>query len=455
MIERPTRPTHGRSHSYLSPVDPKPRNAATLPTPSNTLERASSRLHLPGKHHLHHDSHRRHRHTQSGADEHHSLRKNRDTDSLYNLVAGLNAERAKRAAPRSQNEDRHSANEASAAPGGLTRMMSARSHRGPGGSDTLHGDFYARYGGYSRYGDGSAELRRRATNELKTPGQEPRVKSPVELDLERAERMKRQRRFTLTKADVAKKDKEIDAAEDEMRERLDQIHSAGVDITRRLDYGYYNLLDKVGNLVGTIQSFQTLASQSAQLVVNFENEGDRLDKDMKRRIEGFKTGFEEREERVGKMEGRGREVQRKAEDLGRRLENARIIIENWEKREDRARKVWGRLWGGIFWSVVSILVLILGIVMWKEWWFRGDPVKAGIGVPSGGHWNQSLKLGDGGDGDRLLRQGHLPDEVRAVLEGIKFRNRRRKDFVTPIAETDESSVGQGEGDQRLAKLDEL
>ena len=449
-IERPTRPTHGRSQSYISPVDPKPRNAATLPTPASTFEKASSRLHLPGKHHLHHDHHRRHKYTQS-EEQHHLRRKSRDraTDSLPNLVAGINAERAKRAAASSHNDDKPTTNDS--ALGNLSRVKSPRSYRG---ADAAFADLHGRYGGYAR---SAAQLRRPATNEPTPPqpAQQQKARNPIEAELERADRLKRQRRFTITRADVVKRDQEIEEAEDEMREKLEQIHTSGIDITRRLDYGYYNLLEKVGNLVGTIQSFQTLATQSAQLVVNFANEGDRLDKDMKSRIEVFKTSFEEREERVGRMEARGREVQRKAENLGRRLDNARIIIQNWEKREDRAKKVWGRFWGGICWSCISIAVLVLCLVMWKEWWFRGDPVKAGMGVRSGGHWNKSLALGDGRPGEQLLRQGNLPDEVQAILDGIEFRNRRRKDFVTPIAATDESEIKQSEGDETLTTFDEL
>ncbi len=446
----PTRPIHGRSQSYLSPAEPKPRNAATLPTPASTLEKASSRLHLPGKHHLHHDHHRRHKHRQS-EEQHHLRRKSRDraTDSLPNLVAGINAERAKRAAATSQNEDKNTTNDP--ASGGLARVKSARSYRG---ADAAFADLHGRYGGYGR---SAAQLRRPATNESTSPqaAYQQRARNPVEADIERAERLKRQRRFTLTQADVVRRDKEIDDAEDEMREKLEQIHASGIDITRRLDYGYYNLLEKVGNLVGTIQSFQTLTTQSAQLVVNFENEGDRLDKDMKRRIEVFKTSFEEREERVEKMETRGKEVQKKAESLGRRLDNARIMIQNWEKREDRAKKVWGRFWGCICWSLISIIILILALVMWKEWWFRGDPVKAGMGVRSGGHRNKSLTLGDGGPGEQLLRQGNLPDDVQAILEGIEFRNRRRKDFATPVTAINESTVESMEGDEILCVLDEL
>ena len=457
-VERPTRPSHGRSQSYLSPVDPRPRNAATLPTQpaspeKSTLERASSRFHLPGKHHLHHDSHRKHRYTQS-EEQHSQHRKNRDrdTDGLPHLVAGLNAERTHRA-----TASQHDAPPAHyPAPGGLTRMMSHRSGRTTGSAGTSDIDIYSRYGAYHRYG-GTTDTRNRATSDLRTPqSAQSRVKSPIELDLERAERVKKQRKFTVTQADVVRKDKDIEEAEEEMREKLEQIHIAGMDITRRLDYGYYNLLEKVGSLVGTIQSFQTLASQSGQLVVNFENESDRLDKDMRRRISSFKTGFHERSDRVSKLEERGRNAQTKAENLGRRLENARVIVSNWSKREDRSRKVWGRFWSSISWCLLSALALILALVMWKEWWFRGDPVKAGIGVPSGGHWNASLTLGDGGEGEKWLRSpGRLPDEVRKVLEGIEFRNRKRKDFVTPLSSVEEGTIGDGHGDERLAVLDEL
>ena len=441
-IEHPTRPSHGRSHSYLSPIDPKPRNAATLPTPSSTLEKASSRLHLPGSS-KHHDSSKRQRYTQSEVEKHHRLRKDDHNDSMRNLVAGLNAEKKRHP---------HGNEFGPAPPGGLTRMMSSRSYRGMSGPDSAFIDVYGRQRNDGAYYN---ELRRRNTTDTRQPGGGAVKKSAIEADLERADRVRRQRRFTLTKSDIVRKDKEIEVAEDEMREALEDVNRTGMEITRRLDYGYYNLLEKIGNLVGTIQSFQTLAEQSKQLVVNFEHESERLDGDMRRRLEKFKDGFEQREKRVEGMEERGSEVARKAADLGQRMDKMRVMIENWERREDRSRKKWGRFWG-MCWSMIALfLVLIVGLVMWKEWWFRGDPVKAGLNLQWAGHRNGSLMLGDGGKGDGVLRRADMPEEVRAILAEIGEKNKVRKGILTRVEATDDVVIPPDEGEEKLRVLDEL
>ena len=252
------------------------------------------------------------------------------------------------------------------------------------------------------------------------------------------------------------KDKEIEEAEEEMRERVADINHTGLEITRRLDYGYYNLLEKVGNLVATIHSFQQLAAQSKQLVRNFEVETGKVDEDMVRRISGFQETFGEREERVAGLAGRGDKTREKAEDLGRRLDNARIMVENWERREEEARKVWGRFWGMVWWTVGVVMVVVVSVVMAKEWWFRGDPVKAGMGTPAGGHPNRSLALGDGGKGERMLASVDLPEDVRVILQDIQQNNKKRKNFIVrPAQVRDEHDMEEQVEDRRLRRLDEL
>ena len=153
-----------------------------------------------------------------------------------------------------------------------------------------------------------------SSNDLRSP-QMPK-KTPIELDLERADRVKRQRKLTVTQSIITAKDKEMEEAEEEMRLRVADINRTGLEITRRLDYGYYNLLEKVGNLVATIQSFQQLAAQSKQLISNFEVETGKVDQDMGRRIGGFHESFQGREERVAGVGGKGREDEREGGGVG-------------------------------------------------------------------------------------------------------------------------------------------
>ena len=292
------------------------------------------------------------------------------------------------------------------------------------------------------------------SHDIRSP--QPPRKTPIELDLERADRVKRQRKSTVTQSLITAKDKEMAEAEEEMRLRVADINRTGLEITRRLDYGYYNLLEKVGNLVATIQSFQQLAQQSKQLIRNFEGETSKVDGDMGRRIGGFQESFTDREERVAGLAGRGVRTRQKAEELGRRLDNARVVVENWEKREEEARKVWDRFLGMVWWTVGVVVVVVVSVVMAKEWWFRGDPVKAGMGTPAGGHSNKSLALGDGGKGERMLASADLPDNVRVILQDIEQNNKRRKNFIVrPAHVTDTQDTKDQVEDKRLRRLDEL
>ena len=288
-------------------------------------------------------------------------------------------------------------------------------------------------------------MRRRATSDPSQPPLKP--KSSFERALERGDEARFAKRLHVKKEDIARRDAELEAAEDEMRSRIAEIMAAGAEITRRLDYGYYNLLEKVGNLVATITSFQSLSTQTAQLIANFDKETTRLDADTRRRVEGFKAGFDVRERKALALAERGRKVGARAEDLSLRLENARLVVENWEKREDQVKKVWDRVFGIVWWTSIVIFVLVVATVLAKEWWFRGDPVKAGLGAHSEGSWNKSLRLGGDGPAETALLGGastttaaeggesdghdvglgaNVPEDVKVILRGIADRNRNGK-----------------------------
>ncbi|KIV85720.1 hypothetical protein PV11_01381 [Exophiala sideris] len=444
-----SRPPQLRSQSYLSPAETKPRNAHTLPHAS-ALERTAERLHrvhLPGSHHRHQHtrshSHSRdsnykrgHRPTQSEALS--SLRgpPSKETNSaLPHLVAGLNAEREKR----------------------------THAQWGPAGTQSTD------------YTDGGRfDPRLRAVSDPHRPPPQPKPKTSFELALERGDQARVARRIHVKREDIVRRDAEIAAAEEEMREHLADISSKGVEITRRLDYGYYNLLETVGNLIATITSFQSLSKQTGQLITNFDKETQRLDAETRKRVEGFKKGFAERERKAHALAERGRKASEKAEQLSVRLENARMIVENWERREDQVRKVWDRVFKIVWSTSISILVLVALVVLGKEWWFRGDPVKAGLRAHSEGSWNKSLRLGtSAGENERVLldENVHLPEDVKDLLQGIAERNRNRKvvfpeiprEIVDGCAEAEDCVNVQPGGlaaledreDPRLRRLDEL
>ncbi|EHY59667.1 hypothetical protein HRR83_001058 [Exophiala dermatitidis] len=479
----PTRPNHLRSKSYLSPTETKTRNAITLPAAS-ALEKTAEklpRIHLPGSshrrhQHRHHHSHshsqlphdhrheegkglpKGHRPTQSDAQPATSTTSRRQQQSketpsnLPHLVAGLNAEREKRlqqppqppnvAAPRSGQQQQQQAQQYSFGPSGTTS------------SDYNEG---------GRFDPGQQQ---RVTSDSNRAAA-LRPKTSFEIALERAEEARVARRLYVKKEEIMRRDVELAEAEEEMRSRIAAITAKGAEITRRLDYGYYNLLETVGSLVAIITGFQSLSKQSEQLIVNFDKETRRLDADTNKRVNSFKAAFEARDRKTQALAERGQKANAKAEELSLRLENARLVIQNWEKREDQVRKVWGRVVGVVWWTSITVVALVVLVVLGKEGWFRGDPVKAGLGAHSEGSWNASLQL-DGSEGsvgarnERLLLmqdddQHHssyvhkgkepvsvsnsasvesapaspesvpkVPEDVRRLLLDIAEKNRRRK-----------------------------
>ncbi|KAL2432231.1 hypothetical protein ABEF95_005058 [Exophiala dermatitidis] len=483
LSHTPTRPNHLRSKSYLSPTETKPRNAITLPAAS-ALEKTAEklpRIHLPGSSHRRHQHrhHHSHSHSQSPQDHRHDEGKrlpkghrptqsdaqpaalttsrrqqqSKDTPSnLPHLVAGLNAEREKRfQQPPPSN--------VAASRSGQQQQPPPQQHSfGPSGTTSSD------YNEGGRFDPGQQQ---RVTSDSNRAAA-LRPKTSFELALERAEEARVARRLYVKKEEIMRRDAELAEAEEEMRSRIAAITAKGAEITRRLDYGYYNLLETVGSLVAIITGFQSLSKQSEQLIVNFDKETRRLDADTNKRVNSFKAAFEARDRKAQALAERGQKANAKAEELSLRLENARLVIQNWEKREDQVRKVWGRVVGVVWWTSITVVALVVLVVLGKEGWFRGDPVKAGLGAHSEGSWNASLQLG-GGEGsvgarnERLLLmqdgnfQHHsshaykdnepasgsvpasagsapaspgpvpkVPEDVRRLLLEIAEKNRRRK-----------------------------
>ena len=367
---------------------------------------------------------RRHKHTQS---EVHGPRQH-GSDSLPHLTAGLVAER------RRQDSEKQRATDFLLGPRAqeLRRMASTRSYR--------QGEVASTDG----RNDLRNELRRRATSDPKTPSKV--VKSPIENALDKAYEKKLARIGSVTQKDVDRMKVRSAEAEEELRSRLDYLVQMSMDITRRLDYTYYSLLERIGSLVSTIHSFQSLSTQSRALVEGFEKEAEHLDTDIKRKIGRFRDGFEEREARIAELEQRGTKAGNKAVQLGKRLESARIIVEDWEKRESGAMRARARMWRGTWFACGVVLLVIITLVLWKEGSSGADAVKAGLSIPEMGDLNQSLRI----DGE-VLREKKIPEHVQSILHGIETR-RSQSTWTLPASVPVETAE---DDDKRLRALDEL
>lgn len=137
-------------------------------------------------------------------------------------------------------------------------------------------------------------------------------------------------------------------------------------MTRRLDYTYYNLLEKITALNSTIGSFQELSDSASTLLSDFERETANLDQDIRRQIDDLK-GFQPQMQKADALEKRMQRGRQRVEDLGRRLEAVRLEIDSWEQRESEWQsRVSRRL--RIFWAVVgsACLVLVLALIL-QNW----------------------------------------------------------------------------------------
>lgn len=137
-------------------------------------------------------------------------------------------------------------------------------------------------------------------------------------------------------------------------------------MTRRLDYTYYNLLEKITALNSTIGSFQDLSDSASTLLGDFERETAGLDQEIRKQINDLQ-GFEPQIQKADALEERMKLGRRRVEDLGQRLEAVRREIDRWEERESEWQsRVSRRL--RIVWAVVgsTFLVLLLALIL-QNW----------------------------------------------------------------------------------------
>lgn len=189
---------------------------------------------------------------------------------------------------------------------------------------------------------------------------------------------------------------------------MTSIGTLATDVTRRLDYTYYNLLEKITALHSTISSFQELSDSASTLLNDFERETAGLDQDIRKQLNDLK-GFEPQIEKADALEQRMKAGRQRVEELGKRLETVRHEIDSWEQRETEwqtrtSRRL--RIFWGIATSALLVLVLALVLQNWPQFW---SP-HAGISrlttsnhsspsvPPQSEVWDEVLSLGGKGAG---------------------------------------------------------
>ncbi|CAG7930610.1 unnamed protein product [Penicillium olsonii] len=141
---------------------------------------------------------------------------------------------------------------------------------------------------------------------------------------------------------------------------LTSIGTLATDATRRLDYTYYNLLEKITALNSTIGSFQELSDSASTLLSDFDRETATVDQDIRKQINDLQ-GFTPQIEKAEALESRMKAGRQRVEELGKRLETVRQEIDSWEQRETewqmkttRRLRIWGIVLGAM---VVLVLAL--------------------------------------------------------------------------------------------------
>ncbi|KAJ5549722.1 hypothetical protein N7535_002341 [Penicillium sp. DV-2018c] len=196
--------------------------------------------------------------------------------------------------------------------------------------------------------------------------------------------------------------------EEYLRSALGSIGTLATDVTRRLDYTYYNLLEKVTALNSTVSSFQELSDLASTLLNDFERETAGLDQKIRKQLDDLK-GFESQTHKADELEQRMQAGRRRVEELGKRLDSVRHEIDSWEQRETEWQTRTSRRLR-IFWGIVAttLSVLVFALVIQNYPQLRSshadvsDLTAANISPtsvpPHSEAWDQGLGLG--GEGSR-------------------------------------------------------
>ncbi|OKL58581.1 hypothetical protein UA08_06279 [Talaromyces atroroseus] len=181
-------------------------------------------------------------------------------------------------------------------------------------------------------------------------------------------------RLSLTKGKEIKTMEDLNQAREErkkgeeyLRTKLASVGTRATEITRRLDYTYYNLLDRMSALNSTIHTFHGLVDSTTALHDTFQRDNTNLEQDTHRQLEEFQN-FEPQRRRIEALEERMKAGRCRMETLGNRLDTVRKEIEGWERREGewqaRVSRRLRMLWG-IACSVVLVLIIAYGVQSWR------------------------------------------------------------------------------------------
>lgn len=244
-----------------------------------------------------------------------------------------------------------------------------------------------------------------------------------------------------------------------LRSALSSIGTLATDITRRLDYTYYNLLEKLSALHVTIDSFQELSDSTALLCSDFQRETATLDQEARKQLEDFK-GFLPQIQKIDALERRMRAGRERVEALGDRLEAVKGEIDGWERRErEWQARISRRL--RILWTVMgtAMVILVLAIVI-QNWPSETPSPPSNATTSIAVSTNQSLEAGmHTSDHDELSLgkgiEGARVDWSPPPLELANLYGSRESTCSASTATTKETENAWSKHTDALRKFDEL
>ncbi|KAJ5667558.1 hypothetical protein N7507_003422 [Penicillium longicatenatum] len=330
---------------YPSPLSTKPASATFPPTHGFTRTNETSEPLQPDSHHEIGGTETRHRssqrsladwHLDGGKSHHHRHKPSKSREirlprPMSHLASSASARGLLPTWSGSREKDREE--------DGLLRPITRETTRSRWGSDSTSG-----LGSSSRSRKGSI---------LDPPEQQGQL-GPI------------RRQEIQSMEDLGQVTKRRKQGEQYLRSALSSIGTLATDVTRRLDYTYYNLLEKITALNSTIGSFQDLSDTASNLLNDFERETAGLDQETRKQINDLQ-GFQPQIQKADALEKRMRAGRQRVENLGKRLESVRGEIDRWDQRESEWQsRVSRRL--RIFWAIITsgLLVLVLALVV-QNW----------------------------------------------------------------------------------------
>jgi hypothetical protein len=174
-----------------------------------------------------------------------------------------------------------------------------------------------------------------------------------------------------------------------LRSSLASIATLSTEITRRLDYTYYNLLEKLASLQSTVTSFQELSDITSRLEADFEKETSQLGGDSRKQIDELK-GTDAQIKRIEALEARMAAGRDKVEKLEKRLNVVREKIDGWEHREGEWQaRVSRRL--RILWAVMGTLFIVSLAASIAQRWPSTNPLATETSTRVEAFTNESLE----------------------------------------------------------------